>query len=94
MPARPFKRFANFRNGQHLIQAIMKADANGDGKISEEEAPPQLKKHFSQIDTNGDGYLDRSEIETWIKRRQKRTGALNGGQNPPAENASPQTPGL
>jgi Ca2+-binding EF-hand superfamily protein len=94
MPARPLKRVANFRNGQHMLQAIMKADANGDGKISEEEAPPQLKKHFSQIDTNGDGFLDRSEIETWIKRRQKRMGALNDGQNPPAENATPKTPGL
>jgi Ca2+-binding EF-hand superfamily protein len=93
-PARPFKHVASFRNGQHMIQMIMKADADGDGKISEEEAPPQLKKHFSKIDTNGDGYLDRSELEAWIKRRQKRLGALNGGQNPATENASPQSSGF
>ena len=40
---RPGKQFGKKRNGEHMIQMIMRADANGDGKISLEEAPPQLK---------------------------------------------------
>jgi len=76
----------NFRNGQRLFQMIMRADVNGDGKISEEEAPPQLKKQFSKIDTNGDGYLDKNEIEAWIKHRQKRLGPAPGGENPATQN--------
>jgi len=84
----------NFRNGQRLLQMIMRADADGDGKISEEEAPPQLKRQFSSIDTNGDGYLDKNELEAWIKRRQKRLGMLPGGENPTPQNASPQSNGF
>jgi Ca2+-binding EF-hand superfamily protein len=77
----------NFRNGQRLYQMIMRADTNGDGKISEEEAPPQLKKHFAKLDTNGDGFLDKSEIETWIKHRQKRLGGTPGTENPTTQNS-------
>lgn len=91
---RPGRRFANFRNGNRMLTIIMRADANGDGKISEDEAPPQLKKHFAKIDTNGDGFLDRSEIEAWIKHRQKRLGAMQAEDESSPQNAKPRPSGL
>jgi len=48
------------------MQMLKRADADGDGKLSMEEAPPFLKKQFSKIDTNGDGFLDKSELESVV----------------------------
>ncbi len=89
---RPGKRLGN-RSANQLVEMIMRADADGDGKISQAEAPKQLKKHFAKIDTNGDGYLDRSELEAWAKRVQKRQAALNGGQDS-AQSSNKQPSGL
>jgi Ca2+-binding EF-hand superfamily protein len=91
---KPGKRFAKRRNAEHMVQMIMRADADGDGKISLEEAPPQLKKHFARLDTNGDGYLDRSELEAWAKRIQKRQAAMQGEEDSTPKAATPKTPGL
>jgi Ca2+-binding EF-hand superfamily protein len=92
--ARPGKQFGKKRNGEHMVQMIMRADADGDGKISQEEAPPQLKKHFARLDTNGDGYLDRSELEAWAKRIQKRQATMQGEEDSTAQNAKPKPSGL
>src|SRR5580704_2811486 len=89
---RPGKRVGN-RSANQLVEMVMRADADGDGKISQQEAPKQLKKHFAKIDTNGDGYLDRSELEAWAKRVQKRQAALNGGQDS-AQNTEKKPTGL
>jgi Ca2+-binding EF-hand superfamily protein len=50
---------------------IARADANGDGRISRDEAAkyPKLAKHFDQIDTNKDGYLSREEIKAARQQR-------------------------
>jgi Ca2+-binding EF-hand superfamily protein len=84
---RPGNRLAKFRNGNRVLQMIKRADTDGDGKLSMEEAPPQLKKHFAKIDTNGDGFLDRSEIEAWIKHHQKRLNASNETPNSETPNS-------
>jgi Ca2+-binding EF-hand superfamily protein len=90
---RPGKQFGKGRTGERMIQMIMRADTDGDGRISQAEAPPQLKKHFARLDTNGDGYLDRSELEAWAKRLQKRP-AMQGEQDSTAQNAKPKSSGL
>ena len=42
---------------------IQRFDKNGDGKISQEEAPPPMQKNFSQHDANGDGFIDGDEAK-------------------------------
>ena len=41
---------------------MMRADADGDGKISREEAPPPLEQSFDQLDAEGDGFLTVDEL--------------------------------
>jgi len=46
-------------------QAVMDMlDANKDGKITQEEAPDQLKQFFTMVDANGDGGIDVTEAQT------------------------------
>ena len=40
----------------------MQSDADGDGKISESEAPQQMVNQFARVDQNSDGFLDEAEI--------------------------------
>lgn len=58
-----------------MIERFMKADKNGDGKISEDEAPQRMKRGFERMDKNGDGFVEKSEIEEMMKRR------MSGGKN-------------
>jgi Ca2+-binding EF-hand superfamily protein len=50
-------------------------DINGDGKITMEEAPEELKTAFAFIDQNGDGGID-------VKEAQVMVDFDNGGQSP------------
>ena len=38
-------------------EIIRNRDANGDGKLSREEFPPQAQQLFDRIDTNKDGFV-------------------------------------
>jgi hypothetical protein len=53
---------------QQFIARLKEADANGDGKISKEEAPDRLKQAFDRIDTNSDGQLDDAELRALAER--------------------------
>jgi Ca2+-binding EF-hand superfamily protein len=68
--------------GGNLMRVFEKADKDGDGKLSLEEAPPFLKKQFSKIDTNADGFLDKGEIEAWVRRHRKMAGKTPGSTTP------------
>jgi Ca2+-binding EF-hand superfamily protein len=41
---------------------FQRLDRDGDGKISKDEAPGQLKERFAMLDTNGDGFLSLDEF--------------------------------
>jgi collagen type III alpha len=47
---------------------LMQYDANGDGKVTKEEAPEQMRGFFDRMDPNGDGAIDREEIESMRAR--------------------------
>jgi len=49
------------------VDRIMKKlDADGDGKISKDEAKGRIKEHFDQIDQDKDGYISREELRQAI----------------------------
>jgi Ca2+-binding EF-hand superfamily protein len=60
---------------QFAVQAILtqlkKADQDGDGKLSKDEAPQFLKGHFDQVDANSDGYVDGPEVKAALTKLQK-----------------------
>jgi len=38
-------------------------DANGDGKITKDEAPDRMKENFARMDKNSDGFLTQEELQ-------------------------------
>jgi Ca2+-binding EF-hand superfamily protein len=85
--ARIRKGGGNF-NEHSLVQLMKRADTDGDGKLSMEEAPEFLKKQFSKIDTNGDGFLDKRELEAWFHRQHRIAGNMPDDGNSPASPAT------
>jgi Ca2+-binding EF-hand superfamily protein len=88
-PSQGFGRLRRRQAAQadrNVTQLLQRADADGDGKLSMEEAPPFLKKQFAKIDTNGDGFLDKSELEAWFRQHRRLAGNAPEGANP--ENAT------
>ena len=76
-------------------QRLMRADANGDGRISKEEWAASRKnakrdpsRIFSRLDANGDGQLDAGEIDMLLARRFKRVDANGDGLLTPEERAA------
>lgn len=61
--------------GADFVQRIFQqADANGDGKLSKDEAPDRMKENFDQIDANSDGSITLEEL------RSRFGGRRPGGQ--------------
>jgi Ca2+-binding EF-hand superfamily protein len=91
-PAAPLarkKKGANNFGGPNAEQIFKRADKDGDGKLSMEEAPKFLKKHFAKIDKNGDGFLDREELEAWFDKHRKMAGKTPQGAES-SESTKPQ----
>ncbi len=59
------------KGARKLLERVKAADADGDGKLSRDEAPGRLAERFDEIDSNGDGLLDEAEIRQGIKARAK-----------------------
>jgi Ca2+-binding EF-hand superfamily protein len=43
-------------------------DKNGDGKLSKDEVPQNLREHFAAIDANKDGQISREELQQYAER--------------------------
>ena len=66
-----------------FLARIMSNDADGDGRVSKEEAPERLQQRFDDIDANGDGYLEESELQQMMQgfgNRQGRGPGSPGGR--------------
>lgn len=42
-------------------------DVNGDSRLSQTEAPPVVRRHFSELDGNSDGFLDSNELQQFAR---------------------------
>lgn len=78
-------------NPEAFARRIKEADANGDGKLSKEEAPERMKENFDRIDANSDGFVDETELRAMVQRlrdnveRGRREGDRPQRDRPPAE---------
>lgn len=59
---------------EQFLKRLQEADANGDKKISKDEAPDRIKENFDRMDRNGDGQLDEAELQAMIERMRERGG--------------------
>lgn len=59
-------------NPGQMVERLMKADKDGDGKLSGDELPPRMKENLQRVDTSGDGFVDRGELEAFFKARAER----------------------
>ena len=66
-------------NADFIVKSLMNGDKNGDGKLSPEEIPPQIKDRFGSIDANKDGLIDQDELRAFAKTQDKSGGARRGG---------------
>lgn len=58
---------------------LMDNDANGDGKITKDEAPEFMKNFFDRMDTDGDGAITQEEIDARRRQFQGGGGGSRGG---------------
>lgn len=57
--------------GKRQGERLAEIDADGDGAISRDEAPPRMQRHFDQVDADGDGKVTAGELrEGWGKHRR------------------------
>lgn len=68
--------FGGGRGGGFGGGNLMDNDADGDGKISKEEAPEWMQNFFDNLDGNSDGFVDEEEI---AEMRRRRAGGGGGG---------------
>jgi Ca2+-binding EF-hand superfamily protein len=74
------------RAGQFMTQLenrFVEADANGDGRLSKEEAKagmPKVYSNFEAIDADHDGYVTKDEILSALQHRMTARRAGQAGQ--------------
>lgn len=58
--------------GGPMMERLKKADTNGDGMISREEAKalPRINEHFDEIDTNKDGQITMDELHAFHEKQK------------------------
>ena len=78
-PGQPGGPVGTPASADQIAQLLMRGDKNGDGKLSPEEIPPQIKDRFGSIDLNKDGFIDQDELVAFAKTQDKTGNARRGG---------------
>ncbi len=60
---------------------LMQLDKNGDGKVTKDEAPEQMRGMFDRLDVNKDGGIDAAEVKK-LRELGQRRGRGKGGGSP------------
>lgn len=69
------------------------ADKNGDGQLSKDELPEQLREHFEKIDANGDGSIGPVEMHDAMRRMmERRDDRRPEGDRPPQRRPEEKRP--
>ena len=56
------------------VERFLERDEDGDGRVSRDEVPEQMRERFERIDSNHDGYIDREELEAMFERMERFRG--------------------
>jgi len=72
---------ANQRNNNEAMTWFMGYDKNGDGKLSANEVPQQMRAGLQAADLNGDGFIDAKEFQAFSRRMGDRMKAAAAGGN-------------
>jgi hypothetical protein len=55
--------------GGNFVERVTVFDKNGDGKVTKDEMPQQMKERMLQrADTNRDGALDKEEVKKFAEQ--------------------------
>jgi Ca2+-binding EF-hand superfamily protein len=65
-------------------------DKDGDGKLSQEEAPERMKQHFAVIDADNDGGVSEDELAAALRRMRDRKGGSGAPDEPGTSAATPK----
>jgi Ca2+-binding EF-hand superfamily protein len=70
------------RNNNEATAWFMNYDKNGDGKLSANEVPQQMRNGLQAADLNGDGFIDAREFQMFARKMGDRAKAFSAGVNP------------
>jgi hypothetical protein len=66
-----------------MLAVLMKADANADGLISEQELPAEFREMLPRVDLNGDKSIDGAEMKSMEESfRKRREGSRESARDP------------
>jgi hypothetical protein len=77
---------------QRLVNRFHKADLNGDGQLTRDEAKqgmPRVYEHFSQIDVNNRGFVTLAQIASFMEAHPKLERSRSGAPPPAAPAPAP-----